>query len=399
MKQAVIVSLISMVLVACSGGAGSNAQLQKSGDAAVEEAGAGDDGSSSSADAPQGSSAIEYDATLSGAEVVPPVLTASAGTAKFYLQADGMTLTYDITLSVPNATAVDLHLAAPGENGAVTHPLTPISNHMTGSVTLTSNEQMDITSDMLYVDVQTPANPGGEVRGQLMPVGATLFVANATAGQELPATTSLATGHGSFVLSADGTTVVYHIATTATATDVRLQRAIGGLVGPVSDDISPVSQTMDGTLQISATDPMDLQAGHVYLNIVTAANQAGELRGQLIPPGTKLFTGVLSGGAESPPTASTATGGAQVVLNAAQNSIAYEVVVAGVIPTSAELDNAAPKQNGPLLYLLTLGGSGAVGTTAVTASDVTALLAGNVYVNVKTASYGMGELRAQLAGM
>ncbi len=398
MKQGVIVSLIPIVLVACSGGAGSNTQLQKNGDASVEEAGAGDD-ASNPGDGGQASSSISYEATLSGAEVVPPVLTASTGTAKFALQADGMTLTYDITLSVPNATAVDMHLAAPGENGAVTHPLTPLSNHMTGSVTLTANEQMGITSDMLYVDVQTAANPGGEVRGQLMPVGATLFVANTTPGQELPPTTSMATGHGSFVLSADGTTVIYHIATTATATDVRLQRAIGGLVGPVSDDISPISQTMDGTLQIGANDPMDLQAGHIYLNIVTAQNQAGELRGQLIPPGAKLFTGVLSGGAESPPTGSTATGGAQVVVNAAQSSISYEVVVAGVIPTGAELDNAAPKQNGPMLYSLTLGGSGAVGTTSISASALAALLGGSVYVNVKTASYGMGELRAQLSGM
>ncbi len=364
MKKGMSVSWVLVAIAGCSSGAGTGAAQSQGtpGDAGDAAVAAGDDAAPAGDDA-AGSSTAGYEATLSGAEVVPPLVTSSSGTAKFNLESDGMTLTYDITLSVPNATAVDIHLAAAGENAAVTHPLTPISGHMTGSVTLTMAEQAALTSDMLYVDVQTQANPSGEVRGQIMPSGATLYVANTTPGQELPSTTSTSTGHGSFVLSADGATVIYHVVTTATPTDVRLERAIAGLVGPVADDLAPASQTMDGTLQIGAGDPADLAAGHLYLNIVTAAYLGGELRGQIMKPGEALFSGVLSGAAESPSTMSTASGGAQFILSAAQDSVRYEVDVSGTIPTAAEIDHAAAKQNGPQLYPLTLAAAGAQGMT------------------------------------
>ncbi|MGH7272404.1 MAG: CHRD domain-containing protein, partial [Polyangiaceae bacterium] len=249
----------------------------------------------------------------------------------------------------------------------------------------------------LYLEVETAANPGGEVRGQLMLAGAQLFVTDASPAEELPPVASSHHAHASFILSPDQGTLLYHVVTVAPATDVRLQRAIGGLVGPVSDDLSPIAPTMDGSLQIAAADPADLASGHLYLNIVTAQNLAGELRGQLIKPGESLLAGVLSGAAESPPTSSTASGGAQAILSADRSSLRYEVVVSGTIPTSAELDGAVPGKNGPVIVPLTLAPQGALGMTPIGSSDAALLLKGDAYVNIKTASYVGGELRASLA--
>jgi hypothetical protein len=60
------------------------------------------------------------------------------------------------------------------------------------------------------------------------------------------------------------------------------------------------------------------------------------------------------------------------------------------------MDNAAPKQNGPMLYQLTLDAQGAMGATPMKSSDYTLLMGGDVAVNVRTASYTNGELRTQL---
>jgi hypothetical protein len=350
-----------------------------------------------------GSGAILYEADLSGAQVVPVVRTGASGKGTFALSADGTTLDYKISLSPADLapTAVNLHLGAIGENTGTSHQLSPISTNMSGQIALTLDEQGAITSDQLYIDVQTQAYPNGEIRGQLVLVGAEIFVAIPTGAQQVPQTVSAYTANASFVLSPDQGSLIYHMATTATPTDVRLHRGIGGVNGQVAYDL-PVGNglPMNGTLQIGGTvgnsDPMDLENGRFYLNIVTQQNPAGELRGQLLHPGEILLTGVLSGANEVPPVRSQATGGSEFILSADQSSMKYEAVVNGVIPIGAEIDQGQPGANGPLLDQLTLDQSGALGGVTTTPNDVQLLLSGGVYINVKTPSYASGELRGEL---
>jgi hypothetical protein len=383
-----------VALGACSSSSQNPASLRTSGDAAVAgDGGVGDE----TGDDSNASSGTEFDAVLTGGEVVPPVVTTASGTAKFFLQADGQTLTYDITQMVPGATAVNLHVGAPAENTTVAHPLTPLGAHMTGSLMLTMDEQNALAADGLYLDVYSMAHSSGEVRGQIMPPGSKVYTATATGAQELPAVVSAYKGHGSFILSADQGNVRFHFATTATPTDVNLRRAIAAMNGTTAFPLTPLAQTIDGVLQLATSDVDDLQNGRLYLNIVTAANPAGELRGQIIPPGATLFAGVLAGANEVPPTPSTATGGAQFVLSPDQTSLHYEAVVNGVIPTSAEVDNGVRGQNGAMLFPLTLAQHGALGDATMSSTNTTLFFDGAAYMNLKTASYVNGELRAQLS--
>jgi hypothetical protein len=357
--------------------------------------GTGDDSSASGGD--DGSTpAIEYDAPLTSAQVVHATTSPASGTAKFLLQADGTTLNYDVTQNVANAQAVNLRHGAPGEPGPVAHQLTPVSGHMTGSITLSADEQAALTVDQLYLEVTSTAFPDGEIRGQLMLPGATIFVAVPTGAQQVPPVNTQYTAHASFILSPDQATVMFHVATNATPTNVLLQRAIGSINGQIAYPLTPLGQTMDGSLQIGANDPQDIQGARFYVNIQTAANPAGELRGQLIAPGELLFTGVLAGNNEVPPVASSATGGTQFVLSSDGTTLKYEAIVSGIIPTAMDLDSAPTGQNGATLYQLTLDQQGALGQTNVTSSDTNALVAGSTYVNVHTVSYATGELRAQL---
>jgi hypothetical protein len=365
-------------------GGGSNADAGLSG---------GDEASTDDA-----SSATQYDAALSAGQVSgTAVSTTATGTAQFFLQADGQTLTYKLTQNVQGAQAVNLHIGAPGENGSVTHQLAPVSSSMTGSITLTTDEQSAIAIDQIYVDVTSSAFPGGEIRGQLTAPGATIFVAVPTGAQEVPAVKTQYRAHASFIMSQDQASIVYHVVTTAIPTNVLLELGVGATNGQVAYPLTPVGQTIDGTLTTGANDPQNLTSSQFYVNIQTAANEAGELRGQIIPIGSTLFTGILSGGSEVPPVVSQATGGVQLVLGPDRQTLGYESVVSGIIPTAMDLDNGGSGQNGPMLYQLTLDQSGAQGQVTISSSAASALRSGATYVNVHTASYAGGELRAQLS--
>jgi hypothetical protein len=357
-----------------------------------DDGGAGDDSSNSSPATP-------YSAKLEGAQVVPnAVITTAGGTATFALQADNVTLNYDITQNVPGATSVNIHLGAPGENGSISHQITPITGHMTGSYMLSQDEQNALSTAQLYIDIQSPAFPGGEVRGQITSPGDTVYVTVAKPSEEVPPTTSAYGAHGSFILSADKTSLIYHVVTTAVPTNVLLERGIASTNGSVLYPLTPVAETLDGTVQLTGmSDPEDLGAGRFYLNIQTAAFQTGELRGQILSPGQRLYTGTLAGMNEVPPVGSQASGGAQFVLSADRTILNYEADVNGIIPTAAEVDNAPAGQSGPVIYpSLTLAQSNIFGQAMITRANVPRLAAGTLYINVKTQSYLTGELRAQL---
>jgi hypothetical protein len=358
-----------------------------------DDGGAGDDSSSNT------NPSTPYKAKIEGAQVVPnAVITTAGGTANFDLQPDNVTLKYDITQNVPGATSVNIHIGAPGENGSISHQITPITGHMTGSYMLSQDEQNALSVAQLYVDIQSSAYPGGEIRGQIIQPGDTVYVTVATPSQEVPTTTSAYAGHASFILSADGMSLLYHIVTTAVPTNVLVERGIASTNGSVLYPLTPVAETLDGTLQLTGmNDPTDLAAGRLYLNIQTAAFQTGELRGQILTPGQKLYTGTLAGRNEVPPIGSTATGGAQFILSADRTLLNYEADVNGIIPTAAEVDNAPAGMSGPVIYpSLTLAQSNIFGTTMITSANLPKLSGGTLYINVKTQSYLTGELRAQL---
>jgi hypothetical protein len=400
MKRSYFTGSLLLVLGACGGSsqeqpsardAGSNTET---GAVAPGDNGGGDD---------SGDGSTPYEAVLSGSEVAPnAVRTSASGQANFVLSADGMTLSYNIAFAqgdfVP--TAVNLHIGAVGESTAVTHQLSPISNPMMGQVALTVDDQTQITAAKLYVDVQTAAYPNGELRGQIVRPGSKVYVATATGDQELPSVMTAYAAHASFILSPDEGSLIYHVATGATPTDVRLHRAIGAISGPVAYDIPLGTLPLDGTLSIGGgagtSDTADLESGRFYLNIVTQQNPAGELRGQLVHPGETVFTGVLAGANEVPPVMSGATGGTQFILGSDDSSVRYEAVVNGIIPNAAEIVRGMPGQNGSPMRQLTLDPSGAQGTMDLMPGEVQGLLSGGVYVNIRTPSYVNGELRGQL---
>lgn len=113
-----------------------------------------------------------YEATLNGAQEVPP--NTGAGTGKAEVQVD--TSTYKVKWRVTHsglsgpATAAHIHgPAAPTANAGVVVPFTGDMNSqpITGEATLTPAQYADLAAGLYYVNVHTTRNPAGEIRGQL----------------------------------------------------------------------------------------------------------------------------------------------------------------------------------------------------------------------------------------
>jgi hypothetical protein len=356
------------------------------------------DGGISEAGSTDADSTTIFVASLRGLEEVPPVPSDATGSATFVLSADRTRVTYAITHTVANATEAHVHLGAGGLAGPVVYPLTPIAASMTGTIALNPGDADNFEQGMFYVNVHSQLYPDGEIRGQIMRPGASLWVANMTGGQETPQVTTAATGHAAVILDANKAMIRYHVTTTGlTATAAHIHKAVAAIAGPVVYPLSPLGATMDGTIAITAVDATDLAEGRWFVNAHTTGNPNGEIRGQLLMPGEVLYAAALSGANEVPPvTTSQAVGGAQFILSPSGTSVRYEASITGAAPTSAAVNNGAAGVNGPVVFPLSFGTGGLKGTLTVSAIDVTNLNAGNYYVNIMTATNPAGELRGQI---
>jgi len=120
---------------------------------------------------PSSSTTKTFSASLSGASGVPPVTTNGSGMFAAKLDTNTRVLNWTLThsgLSGP-ATAAHLHgPAMPGANAGVAVPFSSAMSGSTGQATLTAAQVSDLMAGKLYANVHTAANPGGEIRGQVM---------------------------------------------------------------------------------------------------------------------------------------------------------------------------------------------------------------------------------------
>jgi hypothetical protein len=80
-------------------------------------------------------------------------------------------LSYHITYSGLSGPATAAHFhgpAAAGANAKPQVPIKPLESPISGQATLTPDQEKDLEAGMWYVNVHTAANPGGEIRGQVM---------------------------------------------------------------------------------------------------------------------------------------------------------------------------------------------------------------------------------------
>lgn len=114
---------------------------------------------------------VPFAGTLLGASEVPAKTTNGKGTATASLDTATKALTYNVEyagLSGP-ATAAHFHgPAEPGANAPVALPFPTPASPIKGTATLTDAQMADLMAGRWYANVHTAANPGGEIRGQMV---------------------------------------------------------------------------------------------------------------------------------------------------------------------------------------------------------------------------------------
>ena len=115
-----------------------------------------------------------YVAALQGSQEVPPSGSAGTGSGTFTLNESTGLFSWNITFSGTTGSETAAHVhgpANPGSNAGVQFALSTGSPKV-GSTVLTGGQMTDLKAGLYYVNVHTNTSPGGEIRGQILPVTA-----------------------------------------------------------------------------------------------------------------------------------------------------------------------------------------------------------------------------------
>ncbi len=367
--------------------------------------------------ASMGFAQIQFTAKMNGANEVPAVTTTATGTGAFVLNAAGNALSYTITMNGLTATAAHIHNGPPGVAAGVVKNLTFVNNTATGvwsstdaTQPLTDSLLSELLRGRLYVNAHTAANPGGEIRGQVLQAAPAGFYAKMEGSQEVPPTTSTATGSAFMLLSPGGTASFRVTVTGLTPSAAHFHNGPAGATAGVVKTITLVNNSASGTWAPGdATQPLtdallrDLVRGRLYANAHTSGNPGGEIRGQVLPTPGLAFLATIDGSQEVPAVTTTASGSGGFILNASGTQLSYLITFNGLTPTAAHFHNGAAGVAAGVVKSLTIVNGTASGvwsstdaTQPFTDSMLVELLRGRLYVNAHTSANPGGEIRGQV---
>lgn len=199
-------------------------------------------------------------------------------------------------VGIDDAVAAHIHNAIAGVNGPVELGLTKdtgdLGHWFSDSVILDQGQMDKLNSAELYFNIHTPANPSGEIRGQIIPDNIEVIFT------ELSGDSVVTAGSGGVTTTARGVAATTLLAATQTATTIintsaiddassaTLNQAPAGQNGPsivdfTQDSVDLFRWTAENfafnTVQFTALANQGL-----YFSITSPAQPNGELRGQLI---------------------------------------------------------------------------------------------------------------------
>ncbi|UOQ51085.1 CHRD domain-containing protein [Hymenobacter cellulosivorans] len=362
-------------------------------------------------------------AKLEGAQEVPAVNTNAKGVASFTINPTRDTLFITATfvgLSGP-ITGAHVHLGARGVAGPIVTSLEPMlrGNRMQGFLTGSDFDVAKRRKYLLgayYINVHTAANPNGEIRGQIELEKDFAYITQLNGAGAVPAVTTTASGFGGFALSQDKSKIKFQTIVrglSGAITGMELRNATATTAGtsvlnllPFRDQLNP--NVFSGEFTPTPAVLAAFEAGTLYVNVTTAANAGGEIRGRIFQDrafinfDARLDSAQVVGGRHSP-----GKGIAILRLSPTLDSMYVFATYAGLSgPVTSALLYASPVgeantasvqasaemvsfiQNEFLGVLFT--GLNAPGNTLTRT-----LLAGNINLQLATAARPNGEIRGQ----
>ena len=221
-----------------------------------------------------------------------------------------------------------------------------------------------------------------------------------------------ASGTGTLTLNRDTGALSGSITTSglsSTTTNAHIHTGLAGKAGSVvvALDYTTTANTVSvppGTV-LDAAQMTEMLNANYYINVHTANNTSGELRGQIVPANFQVIRSVLDGASVTVPTGSTNTGISFLTINTDTLSVRGNI-------TNTGLDNANLAHiHGPAIAGIN---AGVLVTfikdstnlalwelpddTIVSQTIMDNILAGETYINVHSADNGFpgGEIRGQI---
>lgn len=254
---------------------------------------------------------------------------------------------------------------------------------------------------------------------------ANTFAATLSGVEATPPTPSSAQGSGSIVVDPVTRVAVISLVTTgitsvATGTGASINFGVPGTSGPI---VFPLTETSLGSgfwtarVVLTADQLSQLQSSAYFFNVRSTTFPNGEIRGQILPqttpPGTTVtvsntlslapvpstFISALRGSQEIPANSSTALGSGAAVITTGSNFLRAAVITSGIPGTTARIQIGAAGSPGTVTLLMseTIPGSGIwVLQAALTDSQLSSLVSGNLFFNITSAAFPSGEIRGQI---
>ena len=188
-----------------------------------------------------------------------------------------------------NAVAAHIHQGAPGTPGGVVLALCgPCQSPLSGTGNLTQAALDALEAGDAYVNVHTPTNGAGEIRGQLATTASISTSLNSRQERPKPkGNVRRATGTFTATVTKSGTTgkIAWRLRfsrLTGAALAAHIHIGQRGKAGPVAVPLcGPCRNGARGTANLTAAGLAALENGRAYVNVHTKKNPAGEIRGQI----------------------------------------------------------------------------------------------------------------------
>lgn len=356
-------------------------------------------------------------ASVLGGYESPAVNTPASGLGTFMLV--GTQLTYTVSFRGLSGPATGAHIHGPagiGQNAGVLVGLSvpaTTAGTVSGTASLTPAQLAAIVDGQTYVNFHTAANPGGEIRGQILAQSTAVPLTAWISGLNERPTPLVNSAAGLGLFSLEGNQLAFNITysgLSGNATDAHIHGPAaasanaGVQIGLSPYHLGPLSTSgvFAGAVTLTPAQRNMVLSGQTYFNIHTAANPPGEARGQIA---TVLMVAAADGPAERP-TPIISTGNALGLFALVADQLHLNITYRNLSGTVSDAHIHGPASTtataGVLVGLsgFAVGGFGAsgtmAGTTALSAANLASLIDGLTYINLHTAANPSGEIRGQI---
>ena len=376
-------------------------------------------------------------AILHGSQEVDDVLSPGIGQIKAEVNSNRLTLSggfqnlsSDVDISIAGGTHV--HIGPAGRNGPVVIPApsTPEADLRSGSLSpfLNTYELRETLRDsmlmrMTYFNVHTLDYQGGEIRGQFLLDAANYLIAPLGGVNETDPVNTTATGMllGELFPGRVSMTGSFQNLESDYAFDVaggaHLHNALAGSNGDIvfllnsevaADNRNGVFGIDSNVIALDMEQLALIQQRRIYANIHTVDNQAGEIRGQVLPISRTVFHSTLQGTNSVPPNETTGIGSVKAEIRDAtlylsgsfsdltsdyDSNIGSHLHLGSTGETGGVIFALTPQLNGDLR-----GGDYVAeeNTFPLDSAQMAAFRGKDMYVNIHTVDFPAGEIRGQV---